>query len=49
MPLKRDLIYIDGKDETDRIEKYSLIGDRCLVVFKNNKKDFYYSKTKLQL
>lgn len=44
MSLKRELIYIDGKDETDRVEKYSYKGDRCVIVFKNNPKEFSYSK-----
>src|SRR5690606_23340429 len=43
MPLKRELIYIDGKDETDRIEKYWHQGDRCVIVFKNSNRQFSYS------
>ncbi|MGJ7030859.1 AAA domain-containing protein [Niabella hirudinis] len=49
MPLKRELIYIDDKDETDRIEKYSYKGDRCVVVFKNNGKEFSYSKNRAKI
>jgi superfamily I DNA and/or RNA helicase len=49
MSLKRELIYIDEKDETDRIEKYSYIGDRCVVVFKNNNKEFSYSKNRARI
>jgi len=42
MSLKRELIYIDDQDVTDRIEKYSFKGDRCIVVFKNSNKEFHY-------
>lgn len=49
MSLKRELIYIDEKDETDRIEKYSFKGDRCVVVFKNNNKEFSYSKNRAKI
>lgn len=46
MSLRRELIYIDGIDETDRVEKYSYKGDRCVVVFKNNNKEFFYGKNR---
>ena len=49
MSLKRELIYIDEKDETDRVEKYSYKDDRCVVVFKNNNKEFSYSKTRARI
>lgn len=49
MSLKRELIYIDEKNETDRIEKYSYQGDRCIVVFKNNKKEFSYGKNRAKI
>ena len=49
MSLKRELIYIDEQDVTDRIEKYSHKGDRCLVVFKNSDKEFSYSKNRLKI
>lgn len=49
MSLKRELIYIDEKDETDRIEKYSFNGDRCVVVFKNNNKEFSYGKNRAKI
>jgi superfamily I DNA and/or RNA helicase len=49
MTLKRDLIYIDEKEETDRIEKYSYIGDRCVIVFKNNNKEFSYGKNRARI
>ncbi len=49
MPLKRELIYIDEQDVTDRIEKYSHKGDRCVVVFKNSYKEFSYSKNRAKI
>ena len=49
MSLKRELIYIDEQDVTDKIEKYSYKGDRCIVVFKNNDKEFSYSKNRARI
>lgn len=49
MTLKRKLIYIDEKDQTDKIEKYSYEGDRCVIVFKNNSKEFPYGKNKVKI
>ncbi|HRG09117.1 MAG TPA: AAA domain-containing protein, partial [Cyclobacteriaceae bacterium] len=49
MSLKRELIYIDEKDETDRIEKYSFKGDRCVIIFKNNSKEFSYGKNRAKI
>ncbi|MBB6460517.1 hypothetical protein HNR74_001674 [Flammeovirga kamogawensis] len=44
MSLKRELIYIDGKDQTDRIENYSYEGNKCVIVFKNSDRKFLYRK-----
>lgn len=49
MALKRKLIYIDEKDVTDKIEKYSYEGDRCVIVFKNNSQEFSYGKNKVKI
>ena len=49
MPLKRDLIFIDDKDETERIERYSFEGDRVCIVFKNSDKEFFYSKSRAKV
>lgn len=49
MSLKRELIYIDEKDETDRVEKYFYKGDRCIIVFKNNSKEFSYGKNRARI
>ncbi len=49
MPLKRELIYIDNKDETDRIARYYEQGDKLVVIFKNSSKEFAYSKNRAQI
>lgn len=49
MSLKRELIYIDGKDRTDDIDKFSYIDDRCVVVFKGSNKEFFYSKKRAEI
>lgn len=49
MALKRELIYIDDKDETKRISKYSFKGDKVSVVFKNSNKEFFYSKSRAKI
>lgn len=49
MSLKRELIFIDENKVTDRVEKYSYKGDRCIIVFKNNNKEFSYSKDRAKI
>ncbi len=49
MSLKRELIYIDDKDETDRIAKYYFKGDKIAVVFKNGNKEFFYGRTRAKI
>jgi len=49
MPLKKELIYIDGEDRTDSITSYSYVGDRCFVTFKNNGKSYAYGKNKIKI
>lgn len=49
MSLKRELIYIDEKDETDRIAQYSYKGDKICIVFKNGNKEFFYNKTRARI
>jgi len=49
MPLKRELIYIDGKDETDRIVSYSYRDDKCVIIFKNNDKEYSYSRDRAKI
>jgi superfamily I DNA and/or RNA helicase len=49
MSLKRELIYIDDKDETERVAQYSYKGDKIGVVFKNGNKEFLYSRTRARI
>lgn len=49
MSLKRELIYIDEKDETDRIAEYSYRGDKVCIVFKNSNKEFSYSRNRARI
>lgn len=49
MSLKRDLIYIDKRDETDRIAEYSKQGDKIRIVFESSKKEFFYSRTRARI
>lgn len=49
MSLKRELIYIDDKDETNRISQYSYKGDKISIVFKNSNKEFFYSKNRAKI
>ncbi|MEN2281006.1 AAA domain-containing protein [Algoriphagus sp. SE2] len=48
MPL-RELIFIDGKDVTDQIDKYFYRGDKCVVIFKNSGKEFSYGKNRAKI
>ncbi|UXX77790.1 AAA domain-containing protein [Reichenbachiella carrageenanivorans] len=49
MSLKRELIYIDEKDETDRIAEYSYQGDKIRIVFKNTTKEFLYGRERARI
>jgi|GEM_PF-1146227 len=49
MSLKRELIYIDEKDVTDKIAHYSYRGDKCVIVFKNDSREFSYSKNRAKI
>ncbi|MFT3904049.1 MAG: AAA domain-containing protein [Niabella sp.] len=49
MPLKRHLIYIDEKDETDRIASWFYRGDKCVVVFRNGEKEYSYNSERIKV
>ncbi|MEO6902580.1 MAG: AAA domain-containing protein [Bacteroidia bacterium] len=49
MPLKKELIYIDGKDETDRVASYTNNGDKCILIFKNKNKEYSYNRNRLKI
>ena len=54
MPLKKELIYIDGKNKTDDIVSYHFIGtgfvkDKCAVKFKRSDTEYVYSANKVKI
>lgn len=49
MSLKRDFVFIDGKDETDRVAHYTEEDGKCVIVFKNNPKKFKYGKKRAKI
>jgi Superfamily I DNA and RNA helicases and helicase subunits len=54
MPLKEELIYIDGNNKTDDIVSYRFIGlgfnkDKCAVKYKSNNKEYLYSAAKVKI
>lgn len=49
MPIKRELIYINGKEETERIDSYADYGDKCVIVFKNSDKEYSYNRNKVKI
>ncbi|WP_304067855.1 AAA domain-containing protein [Pedobacter glucosidilyticus] len=49
MSIKRELIYIDERDETNRIAQYSYRGDKCIIVFKGSSKEFAYSRDRAKI
>jgi superfamily I DNA and/or RNA helicase len=48
-PLKKELIYIDGKDKTDDIQSYSFVDKRCVVVYKYNNTSYAYNKSRIEI
>ena len=49
MPLKRNLIYIDGKDKTDDVVSWSCHGDKCEIYFKNNDIKYSYGRSRVKI
>ncbi len=49
MPLKREVIYIDGKDETNRIDSCAYQNNKCVIRFKNNDTAYSYSKNRVKI
>jgi KaiC/GvpD/RAD55 family RecA-like ATPase len=49
MPIHRELIYINEKDVTESVEKYTFKKGRCAVVFKNSEKEFHYHLDKVRI
>ncbi|MDR1552881.1 MAG: GNAT family N-acetyltransferase [Prevotellaceae bacterium] len=49
MSLKKELIYIDGKDRTDDIVSYSYRDNVCVIIFKNNNTPYPYKESKVKI
>ena len=54
MPLKEELIYIDGNNRTNDIVSYRFIGggylkDKCAIKYKNIEKEYFYSANKVKI
>ncbi|MDR2064201.1 MAG: AAA family ATPase [Prevotellaceae bacterium] len=49
MPLKKELIYVDGEDRTDDISSYYFVSNRCFVTFKNNPKSYIYGYDRIKI
>jgi len=49
MSLRRELIFINGKDETDRIVSYSYRANKCDIVFRNSNKSYSYNADKVKI
>ncbi|MDB5090920.1 MAG: hypothetical protein JWR09_4914, partial [Mucilaginibacter sp.] len=49
MPLKRELIFIDGVNKTDEIYFFSYRDDKCVIIYKNNNKEYSYSRNRVEI
>lgn len=49
MSVIRDRIYIDGQDETDKVERFAYQDGRYLIVFKKSNKPFFYGKGRIKI
>lgn len=49
MAIKRELIYINGKEETERITSYRDYGDKCGIVFKKGGTEYTYNSSKIKI
>ena len=54
MPLKEELIYIDGNNRTNDIVSYRFIGvgylkDKCAIKYKNIEKEYFYIANKVKI
>jgi archaellum biogenesis ATPase FlaH len=54
MPLKKELIYIDGNNKTNDIVSCRFIGmgfmkDRCAIKYKNSDTEYFYSANKVKI
>ncbi len=49
MTIKRELIYIDGKDETERVASFWENGDKCIIVFKGRNTEYSYNRSRVKI
>ncbi len=49
MPLKRELIFIDGVNKTDEVNFFSYRDDKCVIVYKNNTREYSYSRNRVDI
>lgn len=47
--LRKEAIYIDGKDRTDEIESYSFEGNKCVLVYKSSGKAYSYPQHRIKM
>ncbi|MGK4791527.1 AAA domain-containing protein [Elizabethkingia anophelis] len=47
--LKKNAIYIDGKDKTDEIKSYSFLDSKCVVVYKSSNKSYSYPQSRIKI
>ena len=49
MPLKRELIFIDGVDKTNEIHSISDRGDKHIIIYKTSGKEYSYNKNRVKV
>jgi len=49
MPLQKELIFIDGVDKTDEILFSSYHDNKCVIIYKNTKKEYSYSRNRVKI
>lgn len=47
--MKKELIYIDGKNKTEEIKSYEINGDKCIVIYRKSDKGYTYNINKVQI
>ncbi len=49
MPLKRELIFIDGVNKTDEVHSFSYRDDKCVIIYKNSNREYSYSRNRVKI
>ncbi|WP_215222677.1 AAA domain-containing protein [Echinicola shivajiensis] len=47
--MKRELIYIDGKERSDQITSFRDHGDKCSILFKKGNKEYTYNSSRIKI